>query len=105
MLHILALLSATSVEPMVSTAWVQAHLADPQVRIVYTGDRGIYDRGHIPGARFIDHNDTISMQMATGGKMDHRLLPPADMAKALARAGVSDGTHVVLYGDSPMATG
>jgi thiosulfate/3-mercaptopyruvate sulfurtransferase len=99
-LHILALLAATSVEPMVSTAWVQAHLTDPQVRIVYTGDRGIYDRGHIPGARFIDHMDTLGM--AGGG---HHMLPLAELAKALAKAGAADGTHVVLYGDSPMETG
>ena len=37
MLHILALAAATSVEPMVSTAWLQSHLSDPQVRVVYTG--------------------------------------------------------------------
>ena len=64
MLHILALLAATSVEPIVSTAWLQAHLTDPQIRIVYTGDRGVYDRGicHVrlepslecPGRRFGD---------------------------------------------------
>jgi len=97
MLHVLALLAATSVEPMVSTAWLQAHLADPQVRVVFTGDRGAYDRAHIPGARFIDHMDTVGN--------DHRLLPTADLARALAKAGAADGTHVVLYGDSPMATG
>ena len=67
MLHILALLAATSVEPIVSTAWLQAHLADPQVRIVVTGDRGVYDRGHIPGARFIDHMETVGAQSGGGG--------------------------------------
>ena len=102
MLHILALLAATaSVEPIVSTAWLQAHLTDPQVRIVYTGDRGIYDRGHIPGARFLDHMDTVTVMTAT----EHQMLPLPDMAKALARAGVADGTHVVLYGSAPMQTG
>jgi thiosulfate/3-mercaptopyruvate sulfurtransferase len=105
MLHILALLAATSVEPMVSTTWLQAHLADPQVRIIVTGDRGIYDRGHIPGARFIDHMDTVGMQTGAGG-MEHRMLPAAELAKVLAaRAGAADGTHIVLYGDSPMQTG
>jgi thiosulfate/3-mercaptopyruvate sulfurtransferase len=105
MLHVLALLAATTVEPMVSTAWVQAHLTDPQVRIVATGDRGVYDRGHIPGARFIDHMDTLAMQNGASG-MEHRLLPLADLARVLAaRAGVADGTHIVLYGDSPMQTG
>jgi len=101
MLHVLALLAATSVEPMVSTAWVQAHLTDPKVRIVFTGDRGVYDRGHIPGARFIDHMDTVAM-----AGNEHRMLPPAELARVLAaKAGVSDGTHVVLYGDTPMQTG
>ena len=105
MLHILALLVATSVEPMVSTAWLQPHLTDPQVRVVFTGDRGVYDRAHIPGARFIDHMDTLGMQMA-GGNMDHRMRPLPDLAKALAvKAGAADGTHIVLYGDSPMQTG
>src|ERR1700704_2329314 len=103
MLHVLALLAATSVDPMVSTAWLQAHLTDPQVRIVFTGDRGVYDRGHIPGARFIDHMDTLSGQMGGGGGMDHHMLPIPELAKALAAtAGAADGTHIVLYGDQPM---
>src|SRR5262245_54895115 len=106
MLQILALLAATSVEPAVSTTWLQAHLSDPQVRIVYTGDRGAYDRGHIPGARFLDHMDTLAGQMNSGGGMDHRLLPVADLAKVLAaKAGAADGTHIVLYGDQPMQIG
>lgn len=105
MLHVLALLAAAAVEPTVSTAWVQAHLSDPQVRVVFTGERGIYDRGHIPGARFIDHMDTLGMQM-NGAAMDHRMLPLPDLAAALAaKAGAADGTHIVLYGDSPMQTG
>ncbi len=106
MLHILALVAATSVEPMVSTAWLQSHLTDPQVRVVYTGDRGAYERGHIPGARFIDHMDTLSGQMNGGGAMDHHMLPLPELAKVLAaKAGAGDGTHVVVYGDSPMQIG
>lgn len=97
MLHVLALLAATSIEPTVSTAWLQARLDDPQVRIIYTGTREGYDRAHIPGARFIDHMDTVGD--------DHRLLPPDALAKALSKAGAADGTHVVLYGDRPMETG
>ena len=34
------------------------------------------------------------------------MLPADDLAKVLAAtAGVADGTHIVLYGDSPMQTG
>jgi len=105
-LHILALVAATSVEPMVSTAWLQSHLTDSQIRVVYTGDRGAYERGHIPGARFIDHMDTLAGQMIGGGSMDHHMLPLPELAKVLTtKAGAGDGTHVVLYGDSPMQIG
>ncbi len=106
MLHVFALLAATTVAPTVSTTWLQDHLKDPQVRIVCTGDRGAYDRAHIPAARFIDHMDTLVGQMNAGGGMDHRMLPLADLAKMLsAKAGITDGTHVVLYGDQPMQIG
>jgi len=97
MLHVLALLAVTAVEPTVSTAWLQAHLGDPQVRVICTGTRDDYDRAHIPGARFIDHMDTVGR--------DHRLLPPDALARALSKAGAADGRHVVLDGVRPMETG
>jgi thiosulfate/3-mercaptopyruvate sulfurtransferase len=97
MFHVLALLAATSVEPIVSTAWLQGHLTDPRVRVICTGDKDAFDRGHIPGARYINHMDTVGD--------DHRLLPPERVAKALATAGAADETHVVLCGDRPMETG
>ena len=100
MLHVLALLAATSVEPIVSTAWLQAHLTDPQVRVVYVGDADIYKMGHIPGARAIEHMDTVQM-----GPNGHRLAPTDALVKAFTRAGVADGARVVLYGDTPMETG
>jgi thiosulfate/3-mercaptopyruvate sulfurtransferase len=84
---------------LVSTEWVQQHLSDPHVRIIATGDEGRYKRGHIPGARFVEHMDTVTMN---GG---HRVLAPEALAPVFAKAGVTDGVHVVLYGDSPMTTG
>jgi len=100
MLHVLALLAATSVEPIVSTGWLQAHLTDPQVRVVYVGDAGTYKMGHIPGARAIEHMDTVQM-----GPDGHRLAPTDALVKAFTKAGVADGARVVLYGDTPMETG
>ena len=52
MLSVLALLAVTAVEPTVSTAWLQTHLTDPQVRVICTGTRDDYDRAHIPGEVF-----------------------------------------------------
>jgi thiosulfate/3-mercaptopyruvate sulfurtransferase len=100
MLHVLALLAATSVQPIVSTEWLQAHLSDPQVRVVYVGDRDDYNHAHIPGARQLDHMETVRMT-ADG----HRLAPNDVLVRAFTQAGVADGAHVVLYGDTPMATG
>jgi hypothetical protein len=89
--------SPPSNAPVVSTEWLQSHLNDPTVRVIVTGDQGLYDKAHIPGARFIDHMGTLGD--------GHRLLPPDALAAALAKVGAADGTHVVLYGDSPMTTG
>ena len=39
MLPVLALLAAASITPIVSTEWVETHLTDPQVKVIFTGDR------------------------------------------------------------------
>lgn len=100
MLHVLALLAATAADPIVSTAWLQAHLTDPQIRVVYVGDAGTYKTGHIPGARLVEHMDTVQM-----GPNGHRMAATDALVKAFTKAGVADGARVVLYGDTPMETG
>jgi len=100
MLAIFALLAASAVEPIVSTDWLQSHLSDPQVRIVFVGSRDTYARAHIPGARLVEHMDTVEM-----GPSGHRLASRDTLVRVFTRAGVADGARVVLYGDSPMATG
>lgn len=99
MLHLFALLAATSVAPTVSTEWLQAHLTDPQVRVIFVGSADNFQT-HIPGARMIDHMDTAEMS-ADG----HRPASADTLIRVFTKAGVADGAHVVLYGDSPMATG
>jgi len=100
MLHVLALAAAASAAPIVSTEWLQAHLADPEVRVIYVGNQGDYARAHIPGARLMDHMDTVQM-----GGNGHRLAPVDVLVRTFTKAGVADGARVVLYGDTPMATG
>src|SRR2546423_11990893 len=100
MLHILTLLAATAADPIVSAAWLQTHLNDPAVRVIYVGDSDAYNRAHVPGARLLDHMETV--QMSADG---HRLAPNDVLVRALSKAGVADGVRIVLYGDSPMATG
>src|SRR5689334_18406366 len=97
MLHVIALAAATAVQPIVSTEWLAAHLKDSNIRIVDVSGRDAYNRLHIDGAVFLDHMDTVGSE--------HRPLPADAMAKAWAKIGVGDDTHVILYGDTPMATG
>jgi thiosulfate/3-mercaptopyruvate sulfurtransferase len=82
---------------IVTTAWLAEHLDDPAVVVIAVDEQPAYEAGHIPGARRLSHMDTVGA--------NHRLLPPDQLATALARAGASDGVRVVLYGDSPMETG
>src|SRR5437762_3492231 len=82
---------------LVSREWLAAHLNDPAVRVIATGDESRYNRGHIPGARFLEHMETLGS--------GHRLLAPEPLAAVLAKAGATDGARVILYGDSPMTTG
>ncbi|MEO0692327.1 MAG: 3-mercaptopyruvate sulfurtransferase [Pseudomonadota bacterium] len=87
---------------LVSTAWLAAHLNDPDLRVLdgsyYLADMGRdakaeYASAHIPGARFFDI-DEIS---------DHRselphMVPPVEKFMSRMRAmGVGDGHQVVVY--------
>ena len=98
MLHILALaaLTAAAAPATVSTEWLQAHLQDPQVRIIHIGDAGRYALAHIPGARLLEQFET----------MVHPGLPSPDvLVSVFMKAGAADGAHVILYGDTPMSIG
>lgn len=100
MLATLLLFAATAVDPIVSTDWLQQHLKDSNVRVIYVGADGDYKEGHIPGARFMDHMDSVQM-----GANGHRLAANDVLVRVFSKLGVSDDSHVVLYGDSPMANG
>jgi len=78
MIHVVALAAALSAGPIVSGEWLQAHLDDPQVRVIYVGSAGDYAKAHIPGARLLDH-----METATMGPDGHRLAPNDVLARAL----------------------
>ncbi len=87
---------------LVSTDWLEAHLRDPDLRILdaswYLPAMGRdakteFDAGHIPGARFFDI-DEISDQRS---ELPH-MAPPAEKFMSRMRAmGVGDGHQVVIY--------
>jgi len=82
-------------EVLVETDWVAAHRNDPNVRIaeVDYDPAANYELGHIPGAVLFDWrkdiNDPTSRDILSGEAL----------TALFQRAGISDGTTVVLYGD------
>lgn len=87
---------------LVSTDWLNAHLRDPELRILDASwylpamnrdAKAEYDAAHIPGARFFDIDDVS----------DHRsdlphMAPPVEKFMSRLRAmGVGDGHQVVVY--------
>lgn len=87
---------------LVSTAWLAAHLRDPDLRILdaswYMPDSGRdpraeYDAAHIPGARFFDIDDISDSR----SDLPH-MVPPVEKFMSRMRAmGVGDGHQVVVY--------
>ena len=61
---------------VVSTAWLAAHLHDPNLVILHVGDKARYDSKHIPGARRVALADiSVSDHSATGLMLE---MPPAE---------------------------
>ena len=87
---------------LVSTSWLAAHLADPDLRVLdaswYLPDMGRdaraeYGAAHIPGARFFDI-DEISDQRSA---LPHMAPPPEKFISRMRAMGVGDVHQVVIY--------
>jgi thiosulfate/3-mercaptopyruvate sulfurtransferase len=96
-------------EYLVETDWLAAHLGDPNLvvldgtvhlipdpKITYTVKPGRedFEKGHIPGAQFLDLQADLSDQTT---KLRFMLPPPAEFAAAMRRFGVGDDSRVVTY--------
>jgi thiosulfate/3-mercaptopyruvate sulfurtransferase len=82
-------------ETLVDTGWLEAHLADPAVRIVEVDvDSKAFDEGHIPGA--IGWN----WQTQLCDTVVRDIIPRAELEGLLGGAGIGNDSTVVLYGDN-----
>ncbi|MEM9239387.1 MAG: 3-mercaptopyruvate sulfurtransferase [Pseudomonadota bacterium] len=87
---------------LVSTAWLAAHLKDPDLRILDAtwflpndprDPKAEYETAHIPGARFFDIDDVSDNR----SDLPH-MVPPVEKFMSRMRAlGVGDGHQVVVY--------
>jgi thiosulfate/3-mercaptopyruvate sulfurtransferase len=80
-------------DALVETDWLEEHLGDPAVRVIEVDeDTAAYEKGHVRGA--IGWNWTTDLHTKVGRDYVSR----QELSELLSRAGVGDGTTVVLYG-------
>ena len=87
---------------LVSTAWLAAHLKDPDLRVLDAtwflpndprDPKAQYEAEHIPGARYFDIDDVSDNR----SDLPH-MVPPVEKFMSRMRAlGVGDGHQVVVY--------
>jgi len=92
------------IPPVVDSVWLREHLGQvviADVRWYLDGRPGRreYERGHLPGARFVDLDRRLSGSPATGGGR-HPLPSPEHFAKGMAALGISDDDTVIAYDDA-----
>ena len=90
---------------LVSTAWLEAHLKDPDLRVLdaswYLPDAGRdakaeYAAAHIPAARFFDIEEISDKRSG----LPHMAPPPEMFISRMRAMGVGDGHQVVVYDGS-----
>jgi len=87
---------------LVSTAWLAAHLKDPDLRVIdaswYMPDAGRdpraeYAAAHIPGARFFDIDEITDSR----SNLPHMAPQPEKFVARMRAMGIGDGHQVVIY--------
>ena len=92
--------------PVVSCAWLAQRIADPGIRVVDTrwyleepgGGARRYEKGHIPGAVFLDLDHDLSASVGPGR---HPLPERSALGTALGHHGIGNRHHVVVYDQGP----
>jgi thiosulfate/3-mercaptopyruvate sulfurtransferase len=80
---------------IVTTEWVAAHAADPNVRVAEVDvDTSAYDQGHVKGA--VGWNWTTELC----DTVVRDIVPAAKLEELLGKAGIDNTTTIILYGDN-----
>ncbi len=93
-------------ELLASPEWLSEQLGRPDLRILdvrWRPDgtaRGIHAAGHIPGAAYLDWRVELIEPDDPEAGPGLRLAGPGQMAAAIGRAGIGDGTSLVIYDDT-----
>ncbi|MDA1090347.1 MAG: sulfurtransferase [Proteobacteria bacterium] len=99
---------------LVETDWLEKNLGDPNLRVfdctviadlnpdqnakfpfAFESGRARFNEGHIPGAGFLNLLDELSDKSS---ELLFPMPPVQQLVHTLAKAGIGEGTHIVLYG-------
>ena len=84
---------------LVEGEWLQAHLEDPNLRIVDCDSYDAYHKAHIPGAVYPSHTYLKNPDDRTF------VMTPDQFAEEMASLGIDDDTMVVSYDQAGVAAG
>lgn len=85
---------ALAQDAVVTTDWVYRNLANEKVRILDVSvDPGVYEKGHVPGAVGIKWHSELC------DPVGRDIVSAENFEKLCSRAGISNDSTVVLYGD------
>ncbi len=93
-------------EMLATPEWLVEQLGRPDLRILDARWRpdgtgpAAFAAGHIPGAAHIDWRSELAAPAETEGGAGLLLAGPDRLAAAMGRAGIGDGTSLVIYDDT-----
>ena len=85
---------AFATDVLVDTEWIEAHAADPSLRVLEVGgNANAFGEGHLPGAAFVSMRSLSNPDDPIGGQ----IATAAQVSAALSNAGLGRDQTVVLY--------
>src|SRR3954469_4316069 len=92
------------IAPVVGATWLREHragvvLADVRWYLDGRSGRAAYERGHLPGAVFVDLDAWLAAE-ATQAAGRHPLPEPERFARGMSELGIGDDDTVVAYDDA-----
>jgi len=81
---------------IVTPAWLAEHFKDPNLVLLHVGEKGEFEKGHIPGAQSVAFSADISTPYEKG-KLSLELLPAEQLKANFERLGISDDSRIVVY--------
>jgi thiosulfate/3-mercaptopyruvate sulfurtransferase len=96
MLALAAPPAARGQDLLVTTEWLAERLSEPNLTILHVAtDRAHYDKGHIPGARFVAWKAITAPRAG----VPNELPLVSDLVRLFQQLGVGNEGRIVIYGD------